>query len=469
VSLEAWCYADTDSAVSAPYFEAAATAIDRFSALYGKYPFSKFALVENYWQSGYGMPSFTLLGSQVIRLPFIAHTSFPHEILHNWWGNGVYVDAARGNWCEGLNTFGADYAAKEREGGAAARDYRRDQLIGYRDFALAGGQDFALKRFRERASGATEAVGYGKTLMIFHMLRRSMGQSKFDAALRRLFREHRFRFASWDDLRRVFDQASERDLAVWLEQWIGRPGAPALSLVDLAVDDVGSARRVRGTLVQESPTFDVDVPVVVFGQGQSVAADVRVQGERTAFEILADFAPEVVSADPDFDLFRRLHDGEIAPTLSGVLGAARVRVVLGADAAGALRDALRSVAEGWAAETSVVVMEESADTPLADFDGGTWFFGEGPAARAFAAQLPTPPAAGTLVAAGRWRGAPARPAAIFRPADAASVAAVARKVPHYSKYSWLAFDGERNVAKGVWDAGESPLVVRIAAGAGGER
>ena len=31
------------------------------------------------------MPSFTLLGSSIIRFPFILNSSFPHEILHNWW------------------------------------------------------------------------------------------------------------------------------------------------------------------------------------------------------------------------------------------------------------------------------------------------------------------------------------------------------------------------------------------------
>ena len=58
--------------------------------LIGPYPYAKFALVENFWETGYGMPSFTLLGPQVIRLPFIIKSSYPHEILHNWWGNGVY-------------------------------------------------------------------------------------------------------------------------------------------------------------------------------------------------------------------------------------------------------------------------------------------------------------------------------------------------------------------------------------------
>ena len=64
------------------------------AAFIGPYPYDKFALVENFWETGYGMPSFTLLGPEIIRFPFILHSSFPHEILHNWWGNSVFVDYA---------------------------------------------------------------------------------------------------------------------------------------------------------------------------------------------------------------------------------------------------------------------------------------------------------------------------------------------------------------------------------------
>ena len=55
----------------------------------------------------------------VIRLPFILHTSYPHEILHNWWGNGVYVDYETGNWSEGLTAYLADHLLKEQRGRGA--------------------------------------------------------------------------------------------------------------------------------------------------------------------------------------------------------------------------------------------------------------------------------------------------------------------------------------------------------------
>ncbi|MBM4063908.1 MAG: M1 family metallopeptidase, partial [Planctomycetes bacterium] len=80
VTAQAFLRSD-DPNLAAKYLEATVQYLDMYTRLIGPYPFAKFALVENFWETGYGMPSFTLLGAQVIRLPFILHTSYPHEIL----------------------------------------------------------------------------------------------------------------------------------------------------------------------------------------------------------------------------------------------------------------------------------------------------------------------------------------------------------------------------------------------------
>jgi len=463
VELMTYCYEGTPEEIGDPYLAEGAASIDRFSELFGEYPFGKFALVENYWQTGWGMPGFTLLGDRVIRLPFIVHTSYPHEILHNWWGNGVYVDWEQGNWCEGLTTYCADYLAKELEGEAAARDYRRTTLTGYRDFASAGGKDFPLVRFRERDSAATQAVGYGKTLMVFHMLRRRLGDDRFFGSLRRLYETHRFRRASWTDVRAAFEDVTGEPLDEWFGQWVRRPGAPTLSLGEVVAAREGDGWVVRGELLQEEPCFDLDVPVVVTGPDGSASSAIRIRGSREPFAVATGFEPARVAADGDFDLFRLLHAEEVPAALSGVLGASAVRIVVGDAVTGALRDALVAVARDWASDSTVSFVEEGAADPAAS-EGGTWYFGRGRAADAFVAALPTPPPPGlTFVGAGRIDGDPARPAAVLLPAGADAVEAVARKVHHYSKYGFLVFDGERNVDKGSWETGSSPLVVAVAA------
>ena len=105
-----------EGGIANKYIKTAKYYIDLYSKILGPYPYLKFALVENQQQTGYGMPSFTLMGSRIIRFPFILHSSYPHEILHNWWGNGVFADPEEGNWSEGLTAYLADHFLLELEG-----------------------------------------------------------------------------------------------------------------------------------------------------------------------------------------------------------------------------------------------------------------------------------------------------------------------------------------------------------------
>jgi hypothetical protein len=467
VRVQAFVYADTGPEVIAPYLETTGAVLDRYSERYGPYPYGKFALVENYWQTGYGMPSFTFLGNRVIRLPFIVDTSYPHEILHNWWGNGVYLRSGEGNWCEGLTTYGADYAAKEAESAEAARDYRRSTLQGYRDFAVAGGADFPLLGFRERDSAATQAVGYGKTLFLFHMLRSRVGDAAFNGGLRRFFEDYRFRRAGWDDLRASFETETGEDLSAFFGQWVERAGAPTIRLQDVRTDRKAGTSRVSGVLVQNEPVYELAVPVVVLdAAGASVDTLIACSLAETPFTIDVPFAPARVAADPDFGIFRVLHAEESPAALSAILGAPAVRIVLGADTGGDLRAALKTAAEDWARDSTVTLVEETGGEPLPEFDGGTWFFGVGPAFRTREALLRGvhAPGQGTLVAAAMRPSAPGDdgpPLGFFLPEEAGQVASIARKIPHYSKYSWLRFEGDRNVEKSLWDPGLSPLTVSV--------
>ena len=78
------------------------------------------------------MPTFTLLGRNVVKLPFIVRTSLGHEILHQWFGNSVYIDSNKGNWAEGLTTYLADHFYADQSGEGV--DYRKQILIDYQSY-----------------------------------------------------------------------------------------------------------------------------------------------------------------------------------------------------------------------------------------------------------------------------------------------------------------------------------------------
>jgi hypothetical protein len=465
VRLMTFTYADTEDSLCMRYLDGAKRYLDLYSTRFGPYPFAKFALVENYWQSGLGMPSFTLLGDRVIRLPFILDTSYGHEILHNWWGNGVFVRETGGNWSEGLTTYCADYFAKEQESEAAAEDYRRASLLAYRDFALAGGKDFPLEEFRERTSAATQAVGYGKTMMVFHMLRRKVGDEAFDRSLRRFYEQHRFQESDWVDLRECFEEVTKKDLQWWFEQWTGFVGAPKLGIKETRVDHEGGLFFLDATITQTEPTFDLELPVRVTTRTAVIDTTFRVKDQKTNIVIPSQDEPLTFEVDPDCHVFRALEAGEIAPTISGVLGAPRTFFVIGGHVSAEMKRALQDVIREWGADSNAVVIEESASDATEAKEavqGATWLLGPGPRADRLRASLeggtPVAGAKGSVVLATRDQtGA----VGVFLPASPDVAVAIARKIPHYSKYSYLVFDGTTNGGKGVWAPGESPLKVAL--------
>ena len=470
-----------DDALAAKYLEATARNLEMYRTLIGPYPYDKFALVENFWETGYGMPSFTLLGPQIIRFPFILTSSYPHEILHNWWGNGVFVDYARGNWCEGLTAYLADHLYKEQQGQGA--EYRRDTLKKYRDFVREA-QDFPLAKFLSRHSPSTEAVGYGKALMLDHMLRRRVGDAAYVRGLQRFYREQRGKRATFDDLARAHGAAADADLAPMLTQWVSRVGAPDLRVTDVNVAADGDGFVVHGVLrqVQSVSPFELDVPLALRTAAGVQMQTVASRGKATNFELHSKTRPLGLEVDPEFDVFRLLDARETAPSLGQMFGDPEVLAVLPSSADAPTLQALRGMIEFWggggAQKIRVITDAEAKKLPT---DRAVWVFGrdnslaaqlfasdpatgyavESTGLRAGGEQLPFAGRANVIVR--RHPGNPAKAVAWITLDSTAAAAGLARKLPHYGKYSWLAFAGTEpaNVAKGEWPAADSPLHVDL--------
>ena len=197
-----------------------------------------------------------------LQLPFIKYTSLGHEIAHCWWGNGVYVDYAEGNWSEALTTYVADYLFKEMKSKRAALDYRRQWLRNFSTLAKPE-NDFPLDRFVSRHNPVSKAVGYDKGAMVFHMIRRTLGEAAFWNALRDVYRQRRFQTTSWSDLQRAFEARGQRSLQRFFDQWIHRKGAPRFSIQDIQRNQTAADWKVSGRIIQQDAPYDISINLVL--------------------------------------------------------------------------------------------------------------------------------------------------------------------------------------------------------------
>ncbi|PLX73932.1 MAG: peptidase M1, partial [Desulfuromonas sp.] len=277
-------FSKENQSLALSYLEATRQYLDLYTELLGPYPYDKFAVVENFYPTGYGLPGWTLIGNRVLRLPFILTSSLPHEIVHAWWGNSVGVDYGSGNWCEGLTTYLADYLLKELSNPNEAREYRLKIL---RDYAslVNSGNDFPLRDFHSRHNKVEQAIGYGKAAMVFHMLRQKIGDQPFWLGLRQLARDFSGETASWSDLQNIFEKSSGEKLGNFFEQWIDRKEAPQLSLQETLHYQLNSNWVIEGKIIQQPPPYQLEIPLQIQTEQGNSRQVIEVEAGETPFRL----------------------------------------------------------------------------------------------------------------------------------------------------------------------------------------
>lgn len=425
--------------------------VKRYFKLYeswiGAYPFTEFSIVSSPTPTGFGMPTLTYLGINVLQLPFIRDTSLGHEVLHNWWGNAVYPDYQNGNWSEGLTTFMADYTYKELESDDAAREMRLSWL---RDFAaLEPGQDSPLAAFTSRTHGASKIVGYNKSAMLFFMLRDLVGEEMFNRSLKGLWAMQRFKVTAWPHLQKAFEMISAQNLQPFFDQWLNRTGAPNLTITDVRQEQADTGYRLNITLTQDEPPYQLRVPVAVqTATGEEThILDLKQSGQSFALDING--KAQSVVLDPDVRLFRQLAPDEAPPILREVMVNPTTVTFLLPDT-----DATQQIAATLAeklqrrAPRIIAANQPIPATPTLiiglQHEVDAWLS---------AKNLPSrPEAVNDKGSAQAWTltGPDGGSLAIVSAQDAASLEAIIRPLPHYGRQSYIVFNGRQAVDRGVW-------------------
>jgi len=469
-----------DEGMANKYLETTAQYMEMYRKLVGPYPYTKFALVENFWETGYGMPSFTLLGEKIIRFPWILHSSYPHELLHNWWGNSVYVDFETGNWCEGITAYMADHLISEQRG--QAEEYRRATLQKYTNYVTTE-TDFPASEFLSRHDGPSEAIGYGKVLMVNHMLRRKVGDENFIKAYQKFNRDNKFKRASFDDIRVAFEEVTGEDLKWFFEQWIQKTGAPSLVLEDVKVKKVRDFNNVSFTLnqIQEGDVFYLDVPVAIVTDKGIQYETFQMNEKNASFNISLKEKPLKIMVDAHFDLFRILDARETPPTFTKAYGAEKSLIIL-PDENNKRYSLYKDFASQWVkGKEDKFTVEEEDDVDELPTDKAVMVLGldnkfasaVGSAINGYGSELKKDGVRyskreisannNSFFISAVNPGNVKQVVILLSIGNDDAVDGLVRKLPHYGKYSYLAFAGDEpsNIAKGQWSVTNSPLIKNL--------
>ncbi|WNM58391.1 M1 family metallopeptidase [Candidatus Nitrospira allomarina] len=309
-----------DAHLAPQYIEATIDYLQMYTNLLGPYPFTKFAVVENFFPSGLGLPSFTLLGEGVIRRGYTQPYSLGHEIVHSWFGNSVFNDFAQGNWVEGLTTYLSNYYYDEAKGHQQeAFNTRRRMVYEYNLYAEPD-KEYPVRAFHHKETRQDNAIGYQKTAMVFHMLRQEMGEGAFFKGVRGIIQDGTGTSLEWNDLLGIFSQAAERDLGWFFQQWIDQPGAPIVKIQNILVQEDPTQQgqfTLTGTILQAGPMFTIRLPLHLDLQG-GVMHDVVLKVDRATqpFTLPLPASPITLAIDPEHHVLLHLLRAQIPPMLN---------------------------------------------------------------------------------------------------------------------------------------------------------
>jgi aminopeptidase N len=229
IPVSAWVYPQ-DSVTGFRNYSAAPAIVKFFSNYIGPYPYNKLANVQSTTIFG-GMEN----ASAIFYYEESAEENRPmedllaHEIAHQWFGDMASEKSFSHLWLsEGFATYLADMYLESRYG----KDTLTKELINDRKKVIA----FVKRSGRPVVDSVSplmkllNANSYQKGGWILHMLRREIGDSLFQLFIRTYYDRYKGKNADTNDLLKVAEETSRKDLHQFFRQWLYTPGIPQLDI-----------------------------------------------------------------------------------------------------------------------------------------------------------------------------------------------------------------------------------------------
>lgn len=188
-----------------------------------------------------------------------------HELAHQWFGNSVSEKTFSNLWLsEGFATYMTNIYLESKYGPDALKKRMTDQrnkILNFEKQRLTPVVDTTVK---DDYMQLLNANSYEKGGWVLHMLRRKIGDDAFWKGIRTYYEKYKSSNANTADFRKVMEQASGQDLAVFFKQWLLTAGHPRLNITRV----YDAEQKQLRLLIQQkqAPLYDFDLEYSVDGK-----------------------------------------------------------------------------------------------------------------------------------------------------------------------------------------------------------
>ncbi|MBQ7924648.1 MAG: M1 family metallopeptidase [Clostridia bacterium] len=196
-------------------FEVACEAFSYFEKTFGEYPYSTYSLTQTgFCTGGMEYPALVMIADGLDKAD--AARVIAHETAHQWWYAVVGSDQIENAWQdEGLAEYSAITFFETYEKYGVTREAAvTEALKEYRSYydvygSVLGRTDTAMTRhLKDYISGYEyKCLAYDKAVVMFDTLRKSVGDKKFFAALKKYYKDNRFAMVGEGELVGAFEKS----------------------------------------------------------------------------------------------------------------------------------------------------------------------------------------------------------------------------------------------------------------------
>ena len=273
------------------------------------------------------------------------------------------------------------------------------------------------------------------------MLKKRVGDERFEEGLKQIVREKRFQLTSWQDLERIFSKTSGESLTDFFDFWLESKGAMAVSIKKVSVNRTDKDYNLELTITVINGPEVVSVPIIIQGEKQRERRVLSVSNKEQTFIFNQDDEPLEIIVDSGYDLFRSLEPAERRPVLSRLLGDPTRTVVLPETNQKAYRNLIKEL-QNRGFDTVAGRKVRHSDLGKKAF----LFLGSQSEFKHFFPEVSETPKGFSL----QIKQNPLKPELVLGLAlgkDREEVNAVLPRLFHYGQYSSLSFSAGRNVEK----------------------
>lgn len=224
-----------------------------------------------------------------------------HELFHHWFGDLVTAES----WSnlplnESFATYG-EYLWEEHKYGRDLADLKAlEDLSVYLGSEQNAKKDVIRFDYADREQ-MFDAISYQKGGAILHMLRKTVGDDAFFAALKLYLTRNAYKTAEIHDLRLAFEEITGLDLNWFFNQWFLASGHPVLTIQN-SYDPL--KKEIHIDIVQnqdltKSPLYRIPMAVDIYSDGKVLRKQIVLDKQKQSFVFPAPNAPNLVNVDAE--------------------------------------------------------------------------------------------------------------------------------------------------------------------------